>query len=116
MAKRARSMKRAAKVEKDVSFIQKSIDISYKIPTDAVLLYADQYTVQFYTDEFVISFFQTEHPLVFSGEEFQQREALDARCVARFVLNPNQMGRFVMAVNKNFQRWREVHSSEENEK
>src|SRR5882724_4057591 len=112
MAKKGRPVKRTAKPLEEL-LKQKPIDINFKIPEDMGLLYADQFTIQFYADEFVVSFFQTEHPLVFSGEDFDKRNTLDARCVARFVLNPNQMGKFALAVGQNFRRWREVHIKDE---
>lgn len=109
MAKKEQVISRRVAKAREAVIKQKPIEINYQIPPDTVLLYTDQYAVQFYADEFVISFFQTEHPLVFSGEEFDKRETLDAKCVARFVLNPNQMGKFVLAINQNFHRWREVY-------
>lgn len=95
---------------------QKQVDINFKIPEDQNLIYADQFSIQFYRDEFVIGFFQTEHPLVFSEQEFAKRNKLDARCIARFVLNPNHMGRFVVAINQNFAGWRAAHVPQEDEK
>jgi hypothetical protein len=109
MAKKKPVISRRVAKAQEAVIKQKPIDINYKISDELGLLYSDQFVIQFYADEFVISFFQTEHPLVFSGEEFDKRETLDARCIARFVLNPNQMGKFVFAVNKNLQRWREVY-------
>lgn len=91
---------------------QKALDINYKIAGDVMILYADQYVVQFYPDEFVISFFQSEHPLIFSDEDFEKRDALEARCIARFGLNPNQMRRFFQALQTNLKRWTEVHLPE----
>jgi hypothetical protein len=112
MAKKGRSVKRTAESQQ-VTLKQKPIDINFRIPEDMGLLYADQFTIQFYADEFVISFFQTEHPLVFSGKDFDERDTLDARCVARFVLNPNQMGRFAVAVGQNYRRWGELYIKDE---
>lgn len=86
---------------------QKALDLHYQISPDVRLLYADQTVIQYYADEFVISFFQTEHPLVFSEEDFANRGSIEARCIARFALNPNQMRRLVVAINQNFQKWRE---------
>jgi hypothetical protein len=100
-------MAKAAKRTAKNQVRQKALDINYKISPDVHLLYADQTVIQYYADEFVISFFQTEHPLVFSEEDFERRGSIDARCIARFALNPNQMGRFVVAINQNFQKWRE---------
>jgi hypothetical protein len=113
-----RSAKRQLHAESDNARVikQKQVDINFKIPEDQGLLYADQFSIQFYADEFVIGFFQTEHPLVFSEQDFAKRNKLDARCVARFVLNPNHMGRFVLAINQNFARWQEVHMPREDEK
>jgi hypothetical protein len=91
---------------------QKALDINYKIAGDVMILYSDQYVVQFYADEFVISFFQSEHPLIFSDEEFEERNALEARCIARFSLNPNQMRRFFQALQKNLKGWTEAHLPE----
>ena len=107
----AKATKRNASPKKQLR--QKSLDIHYKVTSDDHILYADQYTIQFFADEFIVSFFQSEHPLIFSGEEFDKQNTVEAKCVARFVLNPNQMHRFVVAVNENLRKWREIHVPKE---
>lgn len=91
---------------------RKSLDINYKVSGDLGILYADQFVVQFYSDEFIVSFFQSEHPLVFSEEEFEKRNELEARCIARFALSPPQMSRFLTALQTNVKKWQEIHLPE----
>lgn len=91
----------------------KALDINYKISDDLGISYADQFIVQFYPDEFVISFFQSAHPLIFSDEEFSKLDALEARCIARFALNPPQMRRFFQALEHNIKRWGEANFPDE---
>jgi hypothetical protein len=92
----------------------KALDIRYRIDGEPIL-YTDQFVVQFYPDEFVISFFQSAHPLIFSDEEFEKLETLDAKCIARFALNPPQMRRFFQALQHNLQRWGEAKEQERRE-
>jgi hypothetical protein len=111
-AKRKRIPRATAIDHVYASSTRKALNINYKIAGDVVILYADQFIVQFYPDEFVISFFQSEHPLIFSEEDFEKRDALEARCIARFALNPPQMRRLFQALQTNLKRWTEMHFPE----
>jgi len=88
---------------------RKSLPINFKVPENSMILYADEFVVQFYPDEFIVSFFQSEHPLVFSEAEFEKRSELEAICLARFALNPPQMFQFLNALQLNVKKWQEIH-------
>lgn len=98
--------------EPDQETLQRSIGIEWIIE-DTDISYADQYIVQHHPDEFIISFFQTEHPIIFTEDDFKKLENLRAYCVFRVVLKPSQAKDLSDILRKNISIWEQKYKKQQ---
>jgi len=90
--------------EADPETQQRSIGIEFIIE-DTDISYADQYVVQNFPHEFIISFFQTEHPLIFTEDDFRKLGNLHAYCIFRVALRPSQAKELSDILQRNIAIW-----------
>ena len=88
-----------------------TLNINFVVPPDFPIIYADQAVVQHYPDEFVISFFQSAHPILLRDAQVKDLTEVQANCVARFAITPQQMARLTGVMVDNFNKWKEKKKS-----
>jgi len=88
--------------------IKKELPLEWYVPEDIVSQYANNIVVQRGDNEFIVSFFQTIPPLIIGSPEnikaqFDRVEEVRSKCVARIIIAPEKMGRFIQALSTNYE-------------
>lgn len=84
------------------------LPIEWHYPEGLISRYANNITVQRTETEVIISFFETCHPLVLGTQEKQKEQlesmkSIRAVCVSRILVSPDQIGKFIEALQTNYQ-------------
>ena len=67
----------------------------WEFPEDLVSGYATNILVQASDQEFYLSFFEAMPPIILSPEDAQNLEGVRAECIARIIISPDRMVKFV---------------------
>lgn len=74
---------------------RRDVELGFFIPEDLELTFADVSFVQDTGSEFVLMFFQTSRPVITSEKDLGKVHKIPAYCVARMVLTPRHMEKFL---------------------
>jgi len=88
------------------------LPIDLVVPDDLAMLYSDHMVVKNQDGMFVLYFFQHRQPVVLTPEEANAVEKIESKCVAQILLTPQQMGKILIAMQSNFQRFIKKMESE----
>lgn len=91
------------------------VPIKYVIPDEIVTQYVTDMVIQHTDQEFLISFWEIQRPMLLGTEEerkaqIQMIEFVENRCVARFVITPDRMQRFLDAMKENVDRYQKARA------
>lgn len=98
--------------------IERQIPIDWFVSQEIKTRYANNVIIQHSNNEFVLSFFEVLPPLLIgSHEEVQaqlaQMRSAHAECVARIVMNPQQVKNLARALQENLQKYLEQFPEKE---
>ncbi|MCI0486233.1 MAG: DUF3467 domain-containing protein [Blastocatellia bacterium] len=102
----------AKETEREIDELEPNVierPLNFVIPPGFGLVFANNVFIQHSQDEFIISFFQTDPPAIIDQKELEQVKSINAYCVARIVLTPNEAFKFFNALGRNLQKYREVY-------
>ncbi len=71
------------------------IPITWSYPEDMVSSYATNMLVQNGDQELYVSFFEVPPPVLFNPEDAQKLESVNAECIARIIITPDRMAKFI---------------------
>lgn len=104
MATKRKTPKRAKENSELLAGGTATLEVRRVLPADLIGLFSDQFIVSGTAHEVILSFLQTQHPLAASPEEFERIEAIEARCVARIIVTPEQARLIELALRQNLAR------------
>lgn len=84
------------------------VELDYRIPDGMLAVYADTTVIQHTPNEFTISFFQVERPIRLKPENPKKLIPIKAQCVSRIVFSPEQMAKFIQALQTNMNRYQKL--------
>lgn len=89
-----------------------SLEIVWHLPEDIVSQFATDVVVQQGVEEFIISFFQVRPPVIVGSpeeklEQVKQLDSIKAECVARVIVTPDRMNKFIKALQSSYNRYLE---------
>ena len=88
--------------------IMVKVPIEWYVSEDIKSQYATNMIVQHTGEEFLISFFEMEQPLLLGNRDEVKSKletigTIRAKCIARIIVTPQRMKKFVEAMTKNFE-------------
>jgi len=69
--------------------------VLWEIPEGLMSGYATNMLVQVSDQEFYLSFFEATPPIMFRPEDADKLEGVRAECIARIIVSPDRMAKFV---------------------
>src|ERR1044071_7357517 len=90
------SKKRSAKAANT----EREIPLIWDFPDDLVSGYATHLVVQVGEHELFVSFFETPPPLLLSSKDAETLESVRAECIARIVISPERVQKFIDVLQK----------------
>jgi hypothetical protein len=95
------------------------IPIEWVFPPDVETRLATNAVVQFTDDLFFLSFFEILPPLILSDTDEEKKaqlesiDAVEAKCVARVALTPDQTALLMRALSQVFDKWQSHRGDQE---
>jgi hypothetical protein len=86
---------------------ERTIPIVWDFPEDLVSGYATNMLVQVGEHELFVSFFETPPPLIFSPQDAEKLEGVRAECIARIVISPERLGKFIEVLQQQLETFNE---------
>jgi hypothetical protein len=79
---------------------ERQIPVKWDFPEDLVSGYATNMVVQVGEHELFVSFFETPPPFVLTPQDAETLESVRAECIARIVIAPERMPKFIEVLQK----------------
>lgn len=86
------------------------VPLEFHFPPETISRYATHMLVQHTDHEFIVSFFEIENPVLLGSDEARQEklqhlDTVRAHCVARVIVAPERMHRFIAAMQENLENY-----------
>jgi hypothetical protein len=79
---------------------ERVIPIIWNFPEDLISGYATNIVVQNGEQELYVSFFEAQPPILLAPEDAEKLESVNAECIARIVITPDRMAKFIDVLQK----------------
>lgn len=79
---------------------ERRVPLVWSFPDDLVSGYATNMLVQSGDNELYVSFFESPPPVLFTPDDAKSLESVKAECIARIVISPDRMPKFIEALQK----------------
>jgi hypothetical protein len=86
---------------------QRQIPMVWNFPVDLVSGYATNMLVQTGESELYVSFFEAPPPVLFGPEDAKKLESFTAECIARLVISPDRMAKFIEVLQQQLNAFNE---------
>lgn len=100
---------------------EKTVPILWSVPPNVETKYATNFVLAHTLDEFFLSFFELAPPIVLGSDEEKARQlekisALEARCVARIVMDHKRATQLLDVLSRNLKQHAETEEAERGKK
>jgi len=93
------------------------LPVEWHVPDTVISRFVTNMVVQHTEHEFLISFFEIKPPILFTEESRREIQKIHASvradCVARVVVAPERMGRFIEVLQENWEKYQNKQGGKE---
>lgn len=86
---------------------ERQVPMVWSFPSDLVSGYATNMLVQTGESELYVSFFEAPPPVLFGPEDAKKLESVTAECIARLVISPDRVAKFIEVLQQQLNAFNE---------
>lgn len=93
---------------------ERVIPMLWNYPEDIISGYATNILVQAGEEELYVSFFEAQPPVILATKDWDSIESVKADCIARIVITPDRMSKFIDVLQKQLEVFRQKKAAVKN--